>query len=237
MIDIHNHSLYGVDDGSDSIETTEKMLIDARAQGISDIIMSPHFRHGMFRYDIEKIEDHFEKARAVADKVGINIYLGCEYHVDTDMVSNLKNHRVHTEGDTDYVLAEYSHDTSEEFINTSVQDLLMAGYVPVIVHVERYGAFLKNGDFPFIMREAGALIQTNAASISGAEGRASKNYSISLINDGVCDIVASDAHNMKERKNMMGKAYKVVSKKFGKDTADAIFTDNPYDIIREIKNR
>ena len=237
MIDIHNHSLYGVDDGSDSIETTEKMLIDARTQGISDIIMSPHFRHGMFRYDIEKIEDHFEKARAVADKVGINIYLGCEYHVDTDMVSNLKNHRVHTEGDTDYVLAEYSHDTSEEFINTSVQDLLMAGYVPVIVHVERYGAFFKNGDLPFIMREAGALIQTNAASISGAEGRASKNYSISLINDGVCDIVASDAHNMKERKNMMGKAYKVVSKKFGKDTANAIFTDNPYDIIREIKNR
>lgn len=237
MVDIHNHSLYGVDDGSDSIETTEKMLIDARSQGITDIIMSPHFRHGMFRYDIEKIEDHFEKACAIAEKVGINIYLGCEYHADSDMVANLKNHRVHTEGDTDYVLTEFSHDTPEEVINTSVQDLLMAGYVPVIVHVERYGAFLHNGDLPYIMREAGALIQTNAASISGADGRASKNYSLSLINDGVCDIVASDAHNMKERKNMMGKAYKVVSKKFGKDTADTIFTDNPYDIIREIKNR
>ena len=48
MIDIHNHSLYGVDDGAKSIEISVEMLRVAKNQGIHAMILTPHYRHGMF---------------------------------------------------------------------------------------------------------------------------------------------------------------------------------------------
>ena len=48
MIDIHNHSLFGVDDGADTLEETIAMTQAASKQGVTDIFMTPHFRHGMF---------------------------------------------------------------------------------------------------------------------------------------------------------------------------------------------
>ena len=48
MIDIHCHLLYGVDDGAKTIEESVAMLEAAKEQGISAMILTPHYRHGMF---------------------------------------------------------------------------------------------------------------------------------------------------------------------------------------------
>ena len=50
MIDIHCHLLYGVDDGAKTIEESVAMLEAAKEQGISAMILTPHYRHGMFAY-------------------------------------------------------------------------------------------------------------------------------------------------------------------------------------------
>ena len=42
MIDIHNHTLYGVDDGPDTIEESIQMLKTAKKQGIDAIILTPN---------------------------------------------------------------------------------------------------------------------------------------------------------------------------------------------------
>ena len=41
------HLLYGVDDGSKSLEESVEMLKIAKKQGITGIILTPHLRHGM----------------------------------------------------------------------------------------------------------------------------------------------------------------------------------------------
>ena len=58
MIDIHCHLLYGVDDGAKTIEESVAMLEAAKEQGISAMILTPHYRHGMFAYPKEEIEEH-----------------------------------------------------------------------------------------------------------------------------------------------------------------------------------
>lgn len=42
MIDIHCHIIPNVDDGSNSVEETFKMLEEAKCNGFTDIICTPH---------------------------------------------------------------------------------------------------------------------------------------------------------------------------------------------------
>ena len=43
MIDIHTHILPGLDDGSSSIEESEKMLCMLSEQGVDTVVATPHF--------------------------------------------------------------------------------------------------------------------------------------------------------------------------------------------------
>ena len=43
MIDIHNHILYGIDDGSKSLEDSIRILKDLESIGYTDIILTPHY--------------------------------------------------------------------------------------------------------------------------------------------------------------------------------------------------
>ena len=43
MKDIHSHILYGIDDGSRSIEESIQLLDRLYDQGVTDIILTPHY--------------------------------------------------------------------------------------------------------------------------------------------------------------------------------------------------
>ncbi|MEZ3437049.1 MAG: hypothetical protein K1W34_21075, partial [Lachnospiraceae bacterium] len=55
MVDIHCHALYGVDDGAANIEESAAMLKQAASQGVEAVVLTPHYRHGMFPYPKERI--------------------------------------------------------------------------------------------------------------------------------------------------------------------------------------
>ena len=61
IIDVHCHLLYGVDDGPDSLEESVEMLRHARQQGLQSMILTPHYRHGMFGYPVERFRSHYEQ--------------------------------------------------------------------------------------------------------------------------------------------------------------------------------
>ena len=68
MIDIHNHGLYGVDDGADSLKESLAMLRYAEKQGITDVIFTPHYRRGMFMTPVERIGEHFRTLQEALEK-------------------------------------------------------------------------------------------------------------------------------------------------------------------------
>jgi protein-tyrosine phosphatase len=43
MVDFHSHILPGIDDGSDCVDTSLKMLALEKAQGITHVVATPHF--------------------------------------------------------------------------------------------------------------------------------------------------------------------------------------------------
>ena len=59
LVDVHCHLLFGVDDGAKTPKDSVDMLEVAVGQGITDIILTPHYRHGMFPYNGDTIRKHF----------------------------------------------------------------------------------------------------------------------------------------------------------------------------------
>lgn len=228
LCDIHCHILFGVDDGPSDIEESIEMLRQAERDGIENIILTPHFRHGMFEYDLERVEENFRalKARIQKENIKINIFLGCEYHINSLIIQDIKSGRVHTLNDSRYVLIEFSYTSPSQELLDYVYKLVSRGYIPIIAHAERYESLQKNISLCDELKDKGALIQVNAASILGEDGFKLKRTARKMINYDVVDYIASDAHDMAMRKNHLAKCYAHMVKHLEVSYVDDLFSHN-----------
>ena len=233
MIDIHCHVLYDVDDGAGDLQTSQAMIDSMARSGVTGIIATPHLRQQMFSYPVNRIEEAYHELREYAASKGVSLYLGCEYHVGHEIFGHLETGRIHTLADTNYVLTEYSHADSLDRIVNYTQELIMRGWKPVIAHAERYGVFQRNPHLAAEAADAGAGIQVNANSILGLDGRILKKTAKKLLDLDMVDYIASDAHDMGERAGHMGECYSYILKKYGNDSAQRLFEQNPGRILDE----
>ncbi len=231
MVDMHCHLLYGVDDGPSTMEESVQMLVEAKKQGIDQIILTPHYRHGMFAYPNKEIEEHFSKLMLYAQKIGMQIYLGTEYHVNTQIVEAFDKGRCHTMAGTRYVLTEYAYHSEYSFMKQMTQELIFHSYRPIIAHVERYDCMVEDVERVYELQRMGALIQVNADAVLGLDGYGAKKYTKKLLKEGLADMIASDSHGMNKRACHMEKCYAYVEKKFGTDYAAELFVKNPSEIL------
>ena len=83
--DIHNHILPGVDDGSSCMRETMSLLQAEYEQGIRHLIVTPHYRRGMFEIDFEDIQKVYEKTRLYCEETfpSMHLYLGRECFVSS----------------------------------------------------------------------------------------------------------------------------------------------------------
>ena len=234
MIDIHTHLLYKVDDGAKNLQESLEMLVDAKKQGVTAMILTPHYRRGMFPYQKREIEQNFIALQKEAKDIGVQLYLGTEHHVDSMLIEQLKIGRCHTMADTNYVLAEYKPETEFSYIKGSLQELLFHGYIPIVAHVERYACL---NDFKKIalLREIGVMIQVNADAVIGKDGMKAKSYVKKLLKKGYVDFVASDCHGSKERRSNMGKCREYLYKKYDERYVDKILYENANQILDSIE--
>ena len=75
MIDIHSHILPGIDDGSDSMETSLEMLVTAARSGVKTIVATPHCNipDEFGNYASEKLDMLFDQLESEAENAGIPI--------------------------------------------------------------------------------------------------------------------------------------------------------------------
>lgn len=235
MIDIHNHGLFEVDDGASSKKEAVRMLQDAAEQGITAIVLTPHYRHGMFKYQTELVDAHFAELKKEAEKIGIELFLGCEYHVNSRIIEYLQQGRCHPMADGKYVLTEYSYETEYAYIVEWTRILLRNGYIPIIAHAERYECMLRKPERIEEIIRFGAFVQLNADSVIGKIGFRVKRFCKKIVKDNYESlIIASDAHDMDERPSHMDQCYTYVSKKLGNEVAQAVFIQNPGEVVREL---
>ena len=231
MIDIHCHLLHEVDDGPDNIELSIAMLERAKKQGVTDIILTPHYRRGMFKFDGDRVRAKVLEIRPYADELGINLHVGTEIHVNGDLIQYLEEKRVFTLAGSEYVLTEYEYGTDYSYIFKMTHELLRHGYVPIIAHAERYECLLNEPQRLDELQEIGAMIQCNATAVIGEDGHRVKQFCKKALKNGWIDFVASDSHDKRFRACFLKDAYKYISGKFGESTAYKLMVKNPEKII------
>ena len=232
MIDIHCHLLYGVDDGPENMDESIAMLKKAAEQCVTDIILTTHYRRGMFKFDKEQVLKNKAALDKYAEEIGIQLHLGTEFHVNGDILEYLETGRCLTLAGSEYVLTEYEYGTDYAYILKMTQELLRHGYIPVIAHVERYACIVKKPQHLDELQEIGALIQMNAGAIIGEEGWGAKAFCKKVLKQGWVDVVASDSHDRKKRACYLEDCYDYVTEKYGEKLAYKLMIKNPKKMIQ-----
>lgn len=233
IVDMHCHILPGVDDGAKSMDMAVELLKTEYEQGVHIAILTPHFRKQMFEPDEQSVHTQFEQlCRTVDAKIpGMKLYLGCELHASMDMVEMIRKRKQFCMAGTYYVLVEFSTRDSKSYIRERLYQLLSAGYKPIIAHAERYESLMGDLDFVGELADMGALIQVNADSITGEDGRKVKKFCLKLMRNDLLDFVGSDAHNLSDRPPRLAECAAYIGKKMGEAYRDKIMLQNPLKII------
>lgn len=201
-IDIHSHVLWGMDDGSRSIEETVALCDMAEGTGTEQIILTPHliyWENAESLYDAR--ERKFDRLSYILDEEGfeLKIHKGFEILCDDD-IFNIKHFKPYTLCNSRYILIEF------DFFKTSVEDviswsdyLISFGLVPIIAHPERYKFFHLEERAIDKLSAMGALFQINGGSAAGMFGYNVQYFAEKMINKNYADFIGSDAHDLNMR--------------------------------------
>lgn len=228
FIDMHSHILPGLDDGSKCMEQSLEMLRIAQEEGITEIIATPHNMPGKGRPTREVLEERLGQLQEAAEEEGISIriHLGTEYYYREEVSEIFDREEAVTMADSEYVLLEFNPLEERAYIFNAVRDTYSSGYTPIIAHVERYEQLMKKTEHVKTLKDMGALIQVNAASVIGENGRQSKRDVKKLLKAELVDFVSTDAHSDGHRAPKMSKCAAYLSKKYGPEYADRLLYKN-----------
>ncbi|MGN1372246.1 MAG: CpsB/CapC family capsule biosynthesis tyrosine phosphatase [Candidatus Coprovivens sp.] len=196
MKDLHNHILYGIDDGPENIKDSIAMLKQAEASGYTDLITTPHYRPSEgYVADKEKEEKRINKLRDQAKKenININIHLGCEITLDDDTLYLLDSKQIATLANSRYILIELPF-----FEQLNNLDELLDGFkerklIPIIAHPERCHGYSIN-DYRVLI-DKGVLLQGNYESLYSKYGQKAKKRLEKMLKNHMISFIGSDAHN------------------------------------------
>jgi len=226
MKDIHQHLLWGIDDGPENPEGMHALLREAHAQKIDCVYATPHACPGIRPFDRALYEQRLQEAQEYceANELNVSIFSGAEIVWTYNAVEALRRGQVPTLGGGDHVLIELWEDVSWREVRSAAEQLLRAGYVPVFAHVERYRCFrLQPGAAIRLRRKTGICYQVNASTVIKPRGLIQKYFLSRMMRAQAIDAIASDAHGRSARPLLMRRAYKTVKSRWGRAYAKKLF--------------
>jgi protein-tyrosine phosphatase len=228
MIDIHTHILPLVDDGSGSVEQSVKMVKDCIKTGVTDIILTPHYRFD-FKPTKQQVEQSFEQLKSALKENGIEVglYLGQELFASGGYKSVVQSPDFIPLNGKKVVLLEFDLEFKQDIVLT-VAEIMNLGYIPIVAHFERY--YYADINVAYQIKTMGAKIQVNASSIVGSNQKKYKKIIKKLFKFGLVDFVASDVHEFRE--NLMDKAYGFIKIKYGEEIANKLFIENAKKLLK-----
>ena len=236
MKDLHSHYLYGIDDGAKNIESTRRMLEYASSCGIKDIMFTPHYiKDSEYISNKKHNMEIFIEIKEIALEYGINIYLGNEVFINSDVVDLIKSGEIATLNNSKYVLVEIPMYSKINNVENMFKDILENGSVPILAHPERYVVYEDHLDFFKELHEMGVLMQVNLPSINGMYGRKAKSMAKKLLKAKLIDFVGSDIHSSHEKKyDKIAEAEHKIRRYVGKEEADNIIFNNFDKVINNV---
>ena len=227
MIDIHNHILPHTDDGAVDMEASIQMARIAQQDGIRHIIATPHLNDsGLTKAEIEKRTAALND-RLRAEAVNVRVYPGAE--IPVFMLDN-EDCRIGLAGSR-YLLVEFPF-TGMLPVTSEIFDYLTGlGYRLIIAHPERNPAVMQNPAFLLNLLTPDITLQITAGSLTGDMGRDAMSLARYLLKRRVVTYMASDAHDVRDRRPELSDAVKA-AEKFLKEQARMLVDTHPGRILK-----
>ena len=211
--DLHCHLLWGIDDGSKSIEESIGLLKKISASGCKEIILTPHYIRGSkYKSNNKEKKKLFNELKEEAKKENIDVkmYLGNEVFFTSKFVELIDEEEIEPLNNSRYLLFEFPMSNTYHNAGEILSHLISKGYIPILAHPERYQIFQKNPDLIEEYLRMGILLQGNYTSLLGKYGGKSKKTLKYLIKKGWVSFLGSDTHRDFHYK--MNKVEKIVNK-------------------------
>ncbi|SVC30746.1 uncharacterized protein METZ01_LOCUS283600 [marine metagenome] len=234
MIDLHNHIIPNMDDGSKTLEMSLKMLRCAADQGITDVVNTVHFQtarldgitfeYKLVKSKIEELQNELDK-----EEIPIKLHMGAEVFYLPNLME-LKDNPLLTFDHGKYMLVEFPVDQVPNGCQDMFFKLKLAGVTPIIAHPERIKPIQK--DLSIVRRfiRGGCVIQIDAGSLTGSLGSSSERAALEIVQQGCCHIIGSDAHDDNRRNFLLAEALEIAKEIMGKKAEDMV-TVNPQNIL------
>ncbi len=194
MIDLHCHILPGVDDGPIEIEESLAMARRAYADGIRNLVATPHLLPQHFD-DHGWIQEQVARLNAILAEqdLALQVLPGAEVAAVPEILAHVRNLPRLASGSC--VLLEVPLIGLPNYLEEVVFALQLAGLRPVLAHPERSQLIRAQPEVVRRLAERGCVLQINAPSLLGRAGRAERRLALGLLRDYPDCVVASDAHD------------------------------------------
>ena len=207
MIDLHCHILPGLDDGPRSMEESLAMARMAAADGVRVIVATPHVDREFDEPDPDTVRERVaDLNRAIAaEQLPLRILPGGEAPAEPELLEALQAGRVLTVGDRGrHVLVELPTNAPSTYAPELFFRLQLAGFTPVIAHVERAAIFRVQPQMLREFRDRGYPLQMNVDTLRGSFN--TRRRARRLVQEGLVTILASDGHDTKRRRPLLSPA-------------------------------
>lgn len=204
MVDFHAHILPAMDDGSQSVEESLKLLHLLAAQGVDTVAATPHFyaRENSPEVFLKRREEAWNRLRPALEETCPHILLGAEvrYFRGISRVERLQDLCL---SGTDVLLLEMPFSAWSAGVVEELNDLLLRGDITVVLaHIERYLADQPRALWGQLRRQ-GALFQCNASFFLHWRTR---RRAVKMLRDGEITLLGSDCHGVTHRPPEIGAA-------------------------------
>ena len=235
MIDTHSHILFGIDDGSRSIEESIQILKNYNKIGIKNIILTPHYINGssyVSSKDNNLIILDMLRKELKNYNIDTNLYLGNEIYIDNEIEELLKQNKISSLNNTEYLLIELPMSGEWENYLDLFLDLINVGYKVVLAHPERYASFQRDFNKIYELSEIGVLFQCNIGSLIGDYGKHSKKTIKRMLKEKMVYMFGTDIHRNKSDYSFLEEAKQKLNKYLDKNEIQDVLINNASKLLR-----
>ena len=196
LCDMHNHLLPSIDDGSKDIAMSSKMLEGYLALGFTSVIPTPHVYQELYPNTPETVKDAFGvlSEHCLKEEAVIVPSYGAEYMVDEVFMKNLESGIPALLLKEKYILLEINFFGATTMLESACFQLQQKELRPILAHPERYHMIEGIAAYK-ALKNKGFYFQLNALSLMGHYGPQVKQKAEKLLQAGLYDLVATDAHH------------------------------------------
>ena len=236
LIDLHSHILPGVDDGAADEEQALEMARQAVAEGVRVQACTPHIYPGVYPNTGPDILARVAWFQSLLDfeQIPLRVVAGADVHIAPDLVQRIRSGDVLTLAGSRYILIEPPHHvlpprTEEIFFN-----LQAAGYHPILTHPERMTWIDQRYDLIKSLAKSGVWMQLTAGAIAGRFGSRATYWSERMLDEGLVQIVATDAHDPVHRRPAWSDAVDALRARVGDEETELLVNGRPAAILGDV---